>query len=91
MFSGNEWVILVLLVVVMAVPAVIIAAIVLGMRRRGNPGAPNAQVSTPTTMQQGPPPGWFPDPAGRSEQRHWDGAAWTDAVVSNGEPGTDPL
>ncbi|MFN7148179.1 MAG: DUF2510 domain-containing protein [Microthrixaceae bacterium] len=42
-------------------------------------------------MQQGPAPGWYPDPTGRHEQRYWDGSVWTDAVVSRGQPGTDPI
>ena len=29
----------------------------------------------------GAPPGWYPDPAGGSGQRWWDGYAWTDTVV----------
>ena len=47
MFSGNEWVILILLVGVVAVPSLIIAAIVLGTRGRG---------STTTHAAPGPMP-----------------------------------
>jgi len=36
-------------------------------------------------------PGWYPDPAGRFEQRYWNGAAWTEQVMSRGVPGYDPL
>ena len=38
---------------------------------------------TPMTRQDGPPatpPGWFPDPLGRHEQRYWDGLQWTEHV-----------
>jgi hypothetical protein len=36
-------------------------------------------------------PGWYPNPAGRFEQRYWNGAAWTEQVASGGVPGYDPL
>lgn len=36
-------------------------------------------------------PGWYPDPAGRFEQRYWNGAAWTEQVMSGGVQGYDPL
>jgi uncharacterized RDD family membrane protein YckC len=29
----------------------------------------------------GIPPGWYPDPANASQQRYWDGVAWTDATA----------
>ena len=31
------------------------------------------------------PPGWYPDPGGGADERYWDGDAWTDGVVVDGE------
>jgi hypothetical protein len=46
-------------------------------------------VSDPSTSS-GPPAGWYPDPAGGSGHRWWDGSAWTDHL-SGPTPGTrDP-
>jgi len=44
------------------------------------------QHDGPTT----PPPGWFPDPLGRHEQRYWDGQQWTEHVASHGRQSVDP-
>ncbi|WP_297741886.1 RDD family protein [uncultured Tessaracoccus sp.] len=33
-----------------------------------------------TQMPQQPPPGWYPDPAGGSGERFWDGEAWSQAT-----------
>ena len=47
-----------------------------------------------TQQQSGPPTtpaGWFPDPVGRHEQRYWDGAQWTEHVVSHGRQAVDPV
>lgn len=44
------------------------------------------QQDGPTT----PPPGWFPDPLGRHEQRYWDGQQWTEHVASHGRQSVDP-
>ena len=35
--------------------------------------------------------GWHPDPAGRHEQRYFDGTGWTDHVVSGGVQSTDAV
>jgi hypothetical protein len=35
------------------------------------------------------PPGWFPDPTGRFDQRYWSGTAWTEHVTKDGVPGND--
>jgi hypothetical protein len=40
---------------------------------------------------QTPPPGWFPDPAGRFDHRWWDGAHWTETVSRDESVTTDPL
>jgi hypothetical protein len=89
MFSGNEWVILIIVMGMLVVLPVLIVAVVLGARRGREIQATSPVVTGP--MQQGPAPGWYPDPTGRHEQRYWDGAVWTDAVVSNGQPGTAPI
>ena len=39
----------------------------------------------------GPAAGWFPDPAGKHEQRYWDGSTWTADVNDAGQSSTDPL
>lgn len=38
-----------------------------------------------------PPPGWYPDPTGRHQLRHWDGRAWSAHVSNNGTTGSDPV
>ncbi len=66
----------------------------------GNPFAPQNQYGTapgpvttggPSGSPAGPPPGWYGDPSGRHQQRYWDGATWTDHVVSNNVQSIDPL
>ncbi len=37
------------------------------------------------------PAGWYSDPAGRYENRYWDGDQWTEHVASAGVASTDPL
>jgi hypothetical protein len=37
------------------------------------------------------PPGWFPDPYGRYEQRWWSGADWTANVATGGAQAIDPM
>jgi uncharacterized protein YxjI len=42
------------------------------------------------THEPPPLPGWYPDPYGRHEYRHWNGWRWTDDVASHGRQSTDP-
>ena len=44
-----------------------------------------------TTGPGGALPGWYPDPAGDYEQRWYDGAAWTDRVVTGSFVTDDPM
>ncbi|MBK8459189.1 MAG: DUF2510 domain-containing protein [Micropruina sp.] len=37
------------------------------------------------------PPRWAPDPAGKHEQRWWDGWGWTEHVTNHGITAVDPL
>lgn len=37
------------------------------------------------------PAGWHPDPAGRAEERWWDGTTWTADVRTSGQVSADPL
>ena len=43
------------------------------------------------TESAAPPAGWYPDPMQQFEQRYWDGAQWTEHVVSAGQQSTSPL
>jgi hypothetical protein len=42
------------------------------------------------TGYPGAPPGWYPDPAGGSGQRWWDGYSWNEAVVTPTLPPVPP-
>ena len=52
------------------------------------PRALAAQVAPVAALAVG---GWHADPAGRHQQRYFDGAGWTDHVVDAGVQSTDPL
>lgn len=47
-------------------------------------GAPSGPLSSG-------PPAWGPDPFRRHEARWWDGAKWTDLVMTGGKQGQDPM
>ncbi|QXC63499.1 DUF2510 domain-containing protein [Aquihabitans sp. G128] len=53
--------------------------------------APGAGWGSVPPTAAAAPGGWHPDPAGRHEQRYYDGTAWTDHVVDGGVQSTDPL
>lgn len=42
-------------------------------------------------QDRGIAPCWLPDPSGRHGQRYWSGTGWTDHVLDDGVPGTDPF
>ncbi len=37
------------------------------------------------------PDGWYPDPTGRHQLRHFEGGRWADWVSTNGQVGNDPV
>jgi hypothetical protein len=43
-----------------------------------------------TTQQPSTPPGWYPDPAGSSAQRWWDGSTWTEHLDTSTTPAPTP-
>jgi Domain of unknown function (DUF4328)/Protein of unknown function (DUF2510) len=47
-------------------------------------------VSDDVNGYPGAPPGWYPDPAGGSGQRWWDGYDWTEATVAAVPPTPPP-
>ena len=53
----------------------------------GHLGGSQPAAGTPAAA---PAAGWHPDPAGRHQQRWWDGSAWTDQVADDGAVSTDP-
>jgi hypothetical protein len=60
---------------------------------QGTAGAfsPGAWAVAPQPAPSASPGGWHADPAGRHEQRYYDGQAWTEHVVDAGVQSTDPL
>lgn len=49
----------------------------------GMPAQPAAAAAVPAS--------WLPDPAGRHEQRYWDGSRWTEHVSTGGTASVDPI
>jgi hypothetical protein len=64
-------------------------------RRPVSEGSPDflrrMQGVPPASPSAAAPAGWYADPAGRHEQRYWDGAQWTQHVTDGGRPSTDPV
>lgn len=84
-------VIVMVMAAMLGVPALIVLVVVLATRRRNGPSTPYPAELIPAGAQHAATAGFFADPSGRNEQHYWDGSAWTDAVLSNGQPGTDPV
>jgi catechol 2,3-dioxygenase-like lactoylglutathione lyase family enzyme len=53
-------------------------------------GPPAASPTSQANGSTGMAPGWFRDPFVRHEQRYWSGREWTDHVLDDGVPATDP-
>jgi Protein of unknown function (DUF2510) len=45
---------------------------------------------TGDTTFTGIAPGWLADPFAKHDQRYWSGTKWTEHIVDDGVPGTDP-
>jgi len=45
---------------------------------------------SPAPGGDAPPSGWYPDPAGRHEQRYWHEGRWTEHVANGGRRSSDP-
>jgi hypothetical protein len=77
----------------------ILALIACATTRRGTVAPATAPgASAPTNHEAGselqpagPPPGWYPDPAGAHQLRYFSSPDWSDQVLDNGVPSTDPL
>jgi hypothetical protein len=85
--------------VVTAIGAVLTIPVVMEITRRqgalqqANPapfaGAVGGQrVASPTMPGDA---GWYGDPSGQHEQRYWDGSAWTERVLAQGEQSYAPV
>src|ERR1039458_1545206 len=62
-----------------------------GSDHQGPTGGPTAgSAGGVSTTFTGIAPGWLTDPSGRHDQRYWSGTDWTEHVVDDGVPGTDP-
>ena len=82
-----------IILMMMCAPAFLVLAVVIlvvaGPGRRQQGGMPSAPSHGDIGVAV--PAGWYPDPSTRHQQRYWDGAAWSAAVVDDGRPGSDPL
>lgn len=61
----------------------------------GHPTSPGSPPTPPPgnpagAGTTGTPAGWFTDPFVKHEQRYWSGTEWTEHVVDDGVPGSDP-
>lgn len=54
------------------------------------PSAPQPPPAPPVApTNEGPPPGWHPDPGGRFHYRWWTGSEWTSYVATHGQVEVD--
>ena len=53
-------------------------------------GGPTTLPPSGGPQSTGMAAGWFRDPFVRHEQRYWSGTEWTDHVLDDGVPATDP-
>ncbi len=53
-------------------------------------GAPPSVPPGASGPSSGVPAGWLRDPFVRHEQRYWSGSEWTEHIMDDGVPGTDP-
>ena len=61
-----------------------------GSAPRGPAGQPPPSAPTGAGHSTGVPAGWLRDPFVRHEQRYWSGTEWTEHIMDDGVPGTDP-
>ncbi len=73
---------LIIMLFLVAIPVIVVVAIVAGVRRTGRRQGPAPVVT---------PPGWLTDPMQRHQYRYWDGTQWTAAVSDDGAQSSDPL
>ena len=90
--GGPELVILFIVLVTLVLPIVIVVMVLRSAQRRSsNQGQFTATAPTSgPTGQSGPAGQWAADPFGRHQLRYYDGSAWTEHVMDDGRPSTDP-
>jgi hypothetical protein len=87
-----ELVILFVLLCALALPVVIVVLVLRSAKQRSSNQGPFA-ATAPTlgpAGQSSPAGQWAADPFGRHQLRYYDGAAWTQHVLDDGRPSTDP-